>query len=256
MKHIIQKISAVVLGGLALTAPVRAATIDWGLGAQNISSVNDVGTSGTLVNAFNLGSAGVAATTVNGVTFAPLAFPANYTAFTVTSGNYNFTENVGLLVSYSTLGSSALPYSSLAPEYQSLLSSGGSADQALTLTLTMSGLTVGADYLFQCWVNNAGFINSVNGQPFSTTATAGSSVFIDDNTSNANGGVGRFATGIFTADSAQQTIDFNGASFNDPLINAFQLRLAAPVPEPSTWALFGISALALGFKFHSRKLIA
>jgi hypothetical protein len=256
MKKIIQTITfgLVVFGGLMMTVSVQAipsnATITWGIGAQNISSDNDVSTSGTLVNAFNLGPAGVTATTINGVLFGAFAFPANFSVSTATLGNYNFTESSGALTSYNNLGSGSLPASSLSSAYQALLFSAGSSDNNLTLTLTMSGLTVGQNYLFQCWVNDSSMANSLNGQAFSTTATAGNSVFINNNTTAANGGVGQFATGTFTASGTTEAIGFNGAGFNDPLLDGFQLRA---IPEPSISALMGIGVLTLVLKLRPRR---
>jgi hypothetical protein len=48
--------------------------IEWGT-ARTISGDSDVRTDGSLVSAFNIGSAGVASSTVNGVRFEAFAFP-------------------------------------------------------------------------------------------------------------------------------------------------------------------------------------
>jgi len=63
---------------LLAAQPALAATIVW-QGAENISGVNDVRVSGTLVAAYSFGgtAAGATATTVNGVPF--VTAPANST---------------------------------------------------------------------------------------------------------------------------------------------------------------------------------
>lgn len=245
----------VVLGALYTTASLQAqnATVDWGLGAQNILGDTDVSTDGTLVDAFNLGPSGVTATTVNGINFAPFEFPgfASFTA-EVTLGNYDFTEISGnQLNSYNNLGTGTAPYSALSPSYRTLLSSGGSATFADTLQLTISGLTIGQAYQFQWWDNNSSLATSpTTGNELNTTASADNTVTLNANLLNADGGLGQFATGTFTADDATQIINFDGSSgASDPLLNAFQLRV---VPEPATGALIGIGALLLVMKFRSR----
>ncbi len=74
------------------------------------------------------------------------------------------------------------------------------------MTLTMAGLTVGQSYEFQCWTNTSGPTAITN------TATAGNSVMLDANTTDANGGLGQFAIGTFIADNTvSQVISFSSA---------------------------------------------
>jgi len=244
-------IGFVICGGLVINTSLRSAPnpINWG-GAQNISGTNDVNTLGLLINAFNLGPNGVASTTVNGVTFAPFAFP-NFTSNTTNNGNYTFSESPGTLTSYNSLGSGSAPASTLPAAYQLLLSSAGSSDLPNTLTLTMSGLTPGQLYLFQWWDNNSSLTTTPNNGGFTTTATAVNSLQLDDNTSNALGGLGQYAIGTFLPNGTSFSINFSTSGNNDPLINAFQVRA---IPEPSTCALFSVGALALILKLRSRKL--
>jgi len=99
------------------------------------------------------------------------------------------------------------------------------------MTLTLNSLTVGYTYQLEIWTNRS---NTANAQGF--TATAGNSVVLDSNTTDAIGGVGQFVLGSFTADATSQAITFtpNGAGLVD--FSAFQLRTTA-VPEPSAIAL-------------------
>jgi hypothetical protein len=254
--------TALAIGLGASTA--LAADIDWGVGAQNISGDSDVSTYGTLVDAFSLSTVdSAAAITVNGVTFAPYAFPALdfgiYSGQTSTSlGNYSFSENAGLVDAYDTLGYGSGAITGLSSSYSSLLSSGGSSTYFTTLALTISGLTIGQTYQFQWWDNNSSFASSpADGiTPGETTATAGNSVGLNANDGVNLGSLGQFAIGTFTADATTQEIDFDGDPGNDgsdPLINAFQLRDITSAPEPSTWALAGIGGVSALVMFRRRK---
>jgi hypothetical protein len=51
--------------------------------------------------------------------------------------------------------------------------------------------------------------DSANSIVFSTTATAGDTVYLAGNNTGAVGGMGNFSIGTFTADDATQTIVFN-----------------------------------------------
>ncbi len=124
-----------------------------------------------------------------------------------------------------------------------------------TLSLTISGLTVGQTYLFQWWGNNSSLASFFTGLELNTVSTADNAATLAGNDGTA-GSVGQFAIGTFTATGANEEIDFNGSSADgnpsDPMLNAFQLH-AAGVPEPSTCALPGIGTLALVLKWHPRR---
>ncbi len=265
-KQIMKKIILTITFGLALTISVEAiplnAPVNWGLGPQTITGDSDVSTLGTLVDAFALGNAGISSTTVNGVTFVPFVFPdfSFSNPNTVTSGNYNFTEDEfadgnGLLVNYSGLGTDSGAYITLSTGYQALLGNGGGSTAPTTLILTISGLTTGQTYLFQWWDNNSSLTTSFTGLELNTVSTADNAATLAGNDGTA-GSVGQFAIGTFTATSANEEIDFNGSSADgnasDPMLNAFQLRVA-DVPEPSTYGLMGISTLALILKLRPRQ---
>lgn len=211
----------------------EGSVITWG-SPTNISGDTNVSTSGTLVAAFNMNGP---AATVNGVTFASWTFTSNTTSTTL--GNFTFSESSHILA-YSGLGAGSPPFSNLSSGYQSLLSTAISSDDNNTLTLTMSGLTVGHQYVFEFWVNGS---NTAGTDNFRTTATAPNSVSLDDNTTNAIGGTGQFVIGTFTCGDPTEVISFTGTDTTQaPTVNAFQLRDITAVPEPSTLALLGVGA--------------
>jgi hypothetical protein len=207
-------------------------TVTWG-SAQNISGDSDVSTLGSLLYAYNAGGSGVTATTVNGVSFSPYVFPFNGSN-TTTTGNVTFTESPDILTFYNNLGSVSAPFSNLSPNYQTLLSSGGSAGSPATITATLGGLTAGRDYLFQWWTND-----SSNDPGLASTQSSAfdgfssTTVTLDANTSNSAGGTGQYVIGTFYAFNTFRNINLNGIG-GLPLINAFQVRdvTAAAVPEP------------------------
>ncbi|MFM7244595.1 MAG: PEP-CTERM sorting domain-containing protein [Planctomycetaceae bacterium] len=134
-----------------------------------------------------------------------------------------------------------------------MLSSGGTALLDSTITATLGGLTAGQQYRIQWWTSDPANSQGVLNETFATTtATSGtSSVTLDSNSTNANGGLGQYVIGTFTADATSQTFDLNSPSGNtSPLIDGFQLRTVA-VPEPSTWVL--AATAALGFAVAARR---
>ncbi len=133
--------------------PHAFSIVTWG-SAHNISGDSDVSTLGSLLYAYNAGGSGVTATTVNGVTFSPYVFPYNGST-TTTTGNVTFAESPDILLFSDNLGSISAPFSNLSSNYQSLLSSGGSAGAVNTITASLGGLTAGRDYLFQWWTNDS-----------------------------------------------------------------------------------------------------
>jgi hypothetical protein len=237
-----------LLASLALSPRgAHGASITWNT-PQNISGVSDVSTSGTLIGAANVGDVGVPSTTVNGVTFMSFAAPGG----NGTSGMFTMTAGGGGVFQSNTGGASPNPpFSTLPANYQTLLSS-YVVPLFSPVTLTMSGLTIGMQYQFQFWSN-------LSSQSFSyqISATAGNSISLGSNADHADGGLGQWVTGTFTADAIFQSIDFIGDG-DGGFLNAFQLRLldgATSVPESgNTLALLGIAVS--GLSIARRKLRA
>lgn len=232
-----------IAAALALTSTTHAATVTW-TAPTNISGDTDVITTGSLVTARNLSQTQVTST-VNGVFFDIFPVPNNTNAIVGLPNVANF-GIFDLESSDTAYGSNSAPYTSLSTSYQTLLSSGAGSSTGSTLTLTLLGLTNGTPYLFQWWSNDSGLsYGGVN----STTASATNAVTLDENTTNAVGGMGQWASGTFTASGTSQVISLSGPR---PVINAFQLRT---IPEPSTFVLIiaglaGLGSVTLRNKFR------
>jgi hypothetical protein len=210
-------------------AGAEGSVINWGTPIA-ISGDADVLNDGTTIAAFNMNGPDV---TVNGVTFASWSYP--FMSTTTTMGNYTFTESPGHLLAQSTTSNSS-PFASLSANYQTLLGSAISTDDNNTLTLTITGLTLGQQYQFQWWLNASQYAGT--GPGFRTTASAPISVTLDDNTTNQFGGLGQTVVGTFEAGATMEIITFTGAdSTQAPTVNAFQLRA---VPEPSSVVLVSL----------------
>lgn len=238
MRHSHFKISFSLIAAaavLALTESTHAATVTWSA-PSNISGDTDVITTGTLHTARNLSQTQVTST-VNGVFFDIFPVPNNTNAIVGLPNVANF-GIFDLESSDTAYGSNSAPFNSLSTSYQTLLSSGAGSSTGSTLTLTLLGLTNGTPYLFQLWSNDS---DLAYGGVNSTTASATNAVTLDENTTNAVGGMGQWVSGTFTASGPSQAITLSGPR---PVINAFQVRA---IPEPSTFVLVIAGLAGLGF---------
>ena len=201
--------------------PAKAGVITWG-SAQNITGASDVMTVGTLFASANFTATstgtGSGNVTVNTVQFNEFLIGAG-TSQTV--GNITLTGS-GLLAANVFGGPS---------NYNGLLTQ-AAFDLNGSIGVTIGGLTTGADYLVQYWVQE----ERLDGLQHRTTVVGG--VALDHNVSNTFGGFGQFVIGTFTATSSTQS--FNAIKGVGPVAqaNAMQVRLtAAPVPEPASGAI-------------------
>ena len=246
--------------GVALAASLAALAeagpplpITWG-SATTVSGDSDVSTSGTLLYAYNVGASGVSSATVNTVTFASYVFPSD-PAQTVTVGSVTFTESPGILWGSNSLGSASTPFSTLSSGYKTLLGSAGGADNPVTITATLGGLTVGNQYQLQIWTSNPS--NASVSNPYGTiigdtTFTAGNSVTLDPNTTNASGGLGQYVIGTFTASGVTRTFTMNSSGSNAPSLSAFQVRDITPIPGPGGAAVVALFGTALARRRRTR----
>lgn len=249
--------SAAVAAAAALLAvlatPAQAAVVTWTLPAA-ISADADVSTNGTLVNAWNFGSA--AATTVNGVLFQSVLIPDSDVSQHAFGPHQMSMAQQGALLRNSATGSSDADsfFQALGGSYQSLLSSAaGSQFGDRTTNLLLGGLSIGRAYQFQAWFNDS----RTSGE-FSYGLTIGDlsdnevdllpSTQVDPYDDYILGGTGQWVIGTFTADASTQALFFARGEVGGGL-NGFQLRelqLTAQIPLPGTLALVGAALLAAG----------
>lgn len=234
-------------GGLFLIAGVAEAgvttPITWGA-AQTITGDSDVSTSGSLVYAYTFGTTSVAATTVNGVNFAAFGISNTPTTSSATVGSLTLQEVPGVLSSYSNLGGSGAPFTSLTSGYQALLSSGGSADNPTTITVTLAGLIAGHQYSVQWWSSNSAGVTGHFG--FSLGSTIASDFYSNQVTlSSTAGGLGQYVIGTFTAvaSALDFTLEAPSGGPNAPLINALQLRDLSATAVPGGGVVGAVPAI-------------
>jgi hypothetical protein len=241
-----------VLSLATAVEPAKAAVINWGA-AQNITGSSDVVTTGTLHASANFWSTGASAgsgnITVNGVQFvgfqsarsSPTSVPGP-TSLTV--GNITLTgtspeTNNQNLQGFADVGGPA-SYNNLLNQlaYVVDLSTTG------TMGVSIGGLTNGAQYLIQFWVQDG----RTGGVETRTSIVDG--VTLDVNVSNTFGGFGQYVTGTFTADSTTQSFQVVGGVGSVAYANAMQVRI---VPEPTQMVSVAAIGAALGM-WRMRKL--
>lgn len=244
-------------GGLILITGVAEAgvttPITWGA-AQTISGDSDVSTSGSLVYAYTFGTTSVAATTVNGVNFAAFGISNTPTTSSATVGSLTLQEVPGVLASYSNLGGSGAPFTSLTSGYQALLSSGGSADNPSTITVSLGGLIAGNQYSVQWWSSNSAGVTGHFG--FSLGSTIASDPYANQVTlSSTAGGLGQYVIGTFTAVSSvlDFTLEAPSVGNNSPLINALQLRDLSATGVPGGAGVVGAVPAIVGLMRRRRR---
>ena len=246
---IITKLGLTLAGVLALTVTASAANITW-QAPVNITGDSDVKVSGTLDRAFHFTAGGVGSVTVGTVTFAEFVAPQPGAPISITVGNTVLSNiNGGNVTGQSNaITSVAAPFSALSSSYQSLLKSAAYTDgNTNVLRLTLNGLTIGQDYLFQSWVNEPRGNSVVSTRTETLTGGTNTSAVATYNTTQAEGGTGQYLVGSFTATAATQAIDYQALAHPAPeytstQIQAFELRAT---PEPTSAALVGLGTLLL-----------
>ncbi len=254
MRKSLNIFAAVTVTALALSfavEPAKAAVINWGA-AQNITGSSDVVTTGTLyasANFFSTGtSAGSGNITVNGVQFvgfqsartqAPGSGPTSLTVGNITlTGTSPQANNVNLQ-GQPGLGGPA-SYNGLLNQLAYVYNTNTTG----TMGVDIGGLTNGAQYLIQFWVND-----SRGGEPATRTSLVGGNT-LAVNTTGTAGGFGQYITGTFTADSTTQSFRSIGGVGSVAYANAMQVRI---VPEPTQMVSVAVIGSALGM-WRMRKL--
>jgi hypothetical protein len=248
--------AAVTVTALALSLavePAKAAVINWG-SAQNITGSSDVITTGTLFASANFFSTGTQAgsgnITVNGVQFvgfqsartlAPGSGPTSLTVGNITLTGTSPVVNEGNLQGFAGTGGPA-SYNNLLNQLAYVYNTNTTG----TMGVDIGGLTNGAQYLIQFWVND-----SRGGSPTTRTSLVGGTS-LAVNTTGTAGGFGQYITGTFTADSATQSFQSIGGVGQVAYASAMQVRLLV-VPEPTQMVFVAGVGAALG-AWRLRKL--
>jgi fibronectin-binding autotransporter adhesin len=196
---------------MALASTANAATITFGA-ATTIAGDTDVLNGGLLHTAFNGSNT---TQTVNGVQFPG----SNNTTGWGSSLSWNMGAGGANSTSAFDDGAGA-PFSGLSAAYRTILT-GGNYNSGAVATGTVNNLTVGRVYAIQFWVNDTRSGSATRTETVANIG-GGGAVTLDYNSTNANGGVGQYTIGTFTADAATQGFEFDGNSSSQ--VNAIQVR--------------------------------
>ena len=251
------------LGLIVASTSVQAALMTWQT-PVTISGDSDVSTVGTLDRAYLLGGAyGVttAAATANGVTFQPFQGWTNHgfgpVRQTWTVGQTTLGDSSGsLYLDGGTNTSASAPFANLSSSYQSILANeafNDNADWSLLspLKLTLNGLTIGQEYLFETWVSDP---RAASGSRSERVTSGGAlSGVLYFNASASDGGLGQYLIGTFTADATSQVVTYSAYVGGLAQVNAFQLR-SVSTPEPGTLGLLATGLMGLlAYAWRKRK---
>lgn len=238
----------VISSVLTVSVSIANAAISWG-SATTISDLSDISTNGTSVQAVNFYGASDYAT-LNGVFF-------GFASFTDNTASASFGSNEGLLLieagagagglridAVGTYGTVSEPYNSLGLNYKKLLDNSVYRDSSdRIMNLTFQNLNIGDRYEVQFWANNS--LAAGSGENTILTDGSANAVTLDQNSTDAEGGIGQFVIGTFTATMTTEAITASTTGFSTS-ISAFQIRNLGTVPEPSSYAAI-LGGLSLCF---------
>ena len=231
-------VSALVLDNVVL-ASIPQTNVTWGT-PVNISGDSDVSTSGTLDRAYNFGNGPAA--TVNGVTFA--AFAAGGVTATVGQTTLQALGDLsqGGLNACGCFASGVAPYAGLSAGYQELLGGGVFDWDNInhSYTLALDGLTTGKTYQIQIWSSDSSVYGAGSRNTTVIDGTGANSVTLSEGT-GTDGSLGQYVIGTFTANSSEQVLTFNYASWAMDLMSAFQLRVLPSYATTPTNIVFSVS---------------
>ena len=208
--------TVLILSGLSAMRPAAAQFVTFGT-AQTISGVSDVSTSGTLADAYNFGGTSA---TVNTVLFSSMNSTTGAGHLSISGADGGFFNG------YGNNGTGTTAYSSLDSTYQSLITNGlyrGSGTGSMAFT--QSNLIAGHRYQVQYFVNDSRSLAATRTE--SVTSSGGNSQTLSYNTTasttNADGGVGQYVNGTFTATTAG-TVTLTATGNASTQINGLQYR--------------------------------
>jgi PEP-CTERM motif len=247
MKH--KQTLALAAMAFILAARPATAAILWAA-PTTISGDNDVLTNGILFAAYGFGGSQETANTVAGVDFEP--WVVGNVPFTETVGDITIAAPDSIDAANILFGSTTGSFTSLSSSYQSLLSGAAYAQPTGGMTVTISGLTVGDNYEIEFWVNDSrGGIGPSRTETLNGGGSPSASIHFD---TGAQGGLGQFDVGTFTATAGTQQFSLMGNAVDQ--VNALEIRdtgVGFTTPEPSSAALLGLGALALGFGLRRKR---
>ena len=203
-------------------------------GAINVDAILP---NGNLNNGVNTG----AAETADGITFNAATFTSTSTG----DGKITLTANSGSFSQYGNNSGGYPTSGSASSAFAGVMTAGGVFGSGPgVITILSSALTAGHVYDVQI------FNFSNDGVNESTLFTSGSSsvTLFDNNGVGANPAtfLGQFATGTFTANGANETINFaNASGAFTPVVGAINLVDITDTPEPSTYGLILLGALVM-----------
>ena len=218
--------TVLILSGLAAMHPAAAQFITFGA-AQTISGAGDVSTTGTLVDAYDFSGSSA---TVNGVLFSSMASVGGTGNLSISfPSTSTSTANFATAFGSSTSGTA---FSSLGGSYQNLLTNGLYENGQDPFSLTESGLTPGERYQVQYFVNDSRALAATRAE--TVTSSGGNSQALSYNSTGADGGVGQYVNGTFTATTAG-TVTLTAASSVSAQINGLQFRDLGNAGAPITF---------------------
>jgi hypothetical protein len=200
-------VGAYLANKYALATEYTSAGITWG-SAQTMSADTDVTRVGTLAYAYGFNTAA----TVNTV---PFAAGDN-------GSSLGTATNVVMVPAFARDGAPlglGTPFTNLSAAYQAMTSYAIYTGPG-SYRVALKNLTPGHTYLVQIWTDDSRTIGI--GRNETVTSAGGNSVTLDYNSTDAEGGVGQYVTGTFTASCASQTFILTSAS--TPQLNALQVR--------------------------------
>jgi hypothetical protein len=228
--------------GLFLSAALATARAQVQFTVNNITGDNDVlAVSGgnVLIGAYSIGQ-GSNGGTVNGVTFTAVAPSGTSTAL---GSNITLSSTAGMGGAPYGASTGGGAFAALPSDYQAIISQSTYSDSAAPLVVTLSNLTVGANYTANFWFQYSDGAYGNNDTVAVGATTSGAAYWnynysvLNDSSAGGNG-AGQFITATFTATSSSEVFDLTGADAGSPITPIISaLEVVESVPEPSTVAL-------------------